>query len=118
MTAFEAHGTLLHVGQRLASSVCSTNVVVLDPGSATEPPTCGGAQMKAGSLIPCSDGDKPCSDMPVHSVAGSIYWDEATGTQLQCTRSGSGDLRMHGSRMVVVAPTLRRRALQYTDRPA
>jgi hypothetical protein len=107
MTAPGADGVLPHVGQRLESSVCRTNVVVLDPGSATEVPSCGGAHMNPGSLIPCSDPDRPGRGS-VHTVAGLVYWDETTRMKLRCTRSGSGLLSVHGREMVALSPTTHR----------
>jgi hypothetical protein len=81
----DASRPLLYVGRRLASSVCRTNVVVLDPGSATEVPRCDRAGRET-----------------VTTVAGSIYWDEATRMKVQCTRSGSGRLSLQGREMVVL----------------
>jgi hypothetical protein len=103
MTLPGARRELLYVGQRFESSVCSTNVVVLDPGSSTEVPSCGGSPMSRGALIPCSEPDQPGPES-VHTVAGSIYWDQVTGVKLRCTRSGSGWLSVHGRGMVVMPP--------------
>jgi hypothetical protein len=101
LTVSDASRPLLYVGQRLASSVCRTNVVVLDPGSATEVPRCGTVQMGPGSLVPCSVPDRAGRET-VTTVAGSIYWDEATRMKVQCTRSGSGRLSLQGREMVVL----------------
>jgi hypothetical protein len=107
----EALDRRIVAGQRLTSSVCSTNVVVLDPGSAAGLPSCGGAPMRQGALIPCSAPDRP-GPAPVRTVAGSIYWDEMTGMKVRCTRSGSGLLTLQGREMVAQSPAPHRRALQ------
>jgi hypothetical protein len=111
MTGPGANRAPLFAGQRLASSVCSTNVVVLDPGSATGLPSCGGSPMRQGALIPCSAPDRP-GPGPVRTVAGSIYWDEMTGMKVRCTRSGSGLLTLQGREMVMQFLAPHRRALQ------
>lgn len=90
----------LFAGQRLESRNCSTNVVVLDPGSSIDPPSCGGAPMRPGRVIGCSEPDRPGPE-PVQTVAGSIYWDQVTGIKLRCTRSGSGPLTLQGRLMVL-----------------
>ncbi len=105
MTVLGATRALPYVGQRFASNVCNTNVVVLDPGSSTEAPSCGGAPMRQGARIPCAEPDRP-GPGSVHTVAGSVYWDETTGMKLRCTRSGSGLLALHGRAMVVQSPAL------------
>jgi hypothetical protein len=114
MTASGANDALLYLGQRLKSSLCSTHVVVLDPGSATEVPLCGGAQMKPGALIPCSEPDRPVSGS-VRTERGSVYSDETTGLKLRCTRSGSGMLSVHGREMFVLPPAPTRRPLERAD---
>jgi hypothetical protein len=88
----------LFAGQRLESRNCSTNVVVLDPGSSIDPPSCGAAPMRPGRLICCSEPDRAGPE-PVQTVVGSIYWDEVTGIKLRCTRSGSGLLTLQGRPM-------------------
>jgi hypothetical protein len=113
MTKPGASRELVYVGQRFESSVCSTKVVALDPGSAAEVPSCGGAPMRQGAFIPCSEPDQP-SPESVHSVAGSIYWDQVTGMKLRCTRSGSGLLTLHARVMVILPPSPHRRAPQKT----
>jgi hypothetical protein len=101
MNAQQENGTPLHVGQRFESTSCSTNVVVLDPGSAGEAPSCGGARMKPGAVIRCSERVRP-GPRPARTVAGSIYWDETTGMKLRCTRSGSGVLSLQGRTMLAL----------------
>src|SRR5712671_6715388 len=103
MTMPGTTGALPHEGQQLESSVCSTNVVVLDPGSSTEVPGCGGSPMRRGAVIRCSEPDRP-GPGPVRTTAGSIYWDETTGMRVRCTRSGSGLLTLHGREMVLQSP--------------
>src|SRR5260370_39352462 len=103
MTVLRARRALPYVVQRLASVVCNTNVVVLDPGSSIEAPRCGGAPMRQGARIPCAEPDRPRPE-PVRTVAGSVYWDETTGMKLRCTRSGSGLLTLHGRAMLVQSP--------------
>ena len=103
MTVLGAKSALPYAGQRLASIVCNTNVVVLDPGSSIEAPRCGWAPMRQGARIPCAEPDRPRPES-VHTVAGSVYWDETTGMKLRCTRSGSGLLTLHGRAMLVQSP--------------
>lgn len=88
-------------GQRLASSVSDTNIVVLDPGSATELPSSGGYPMRPGRYIPCSlPGTR--STEPADTVSGSVYEDPDTGLTVLCTRSGAGVLAVHGRELVRV----------------
>jgi hypothetical protein len=95
----------LRVGQRLASAVCSANVIVIEPGCATEVPWCGGEPMKPGALLACSEPDWPGAGS-ARTVAGVLYWDEATGLKLACTRSGSSELSVAGRGMVQTKPVL------------
>jgi hypothetical protein len=86
-------------GQRFESRRCGTNVVVLDPGSATEPPNCGGEPMRPGALITCGEPDRPGPEA-IQAIAGFVYWDQVSGMKLRCTRSGSGLLSAQGREMV------------------
>nr|BFE36754.1 hypothetical protein GCM10010200_090050 [Actinomadura rugatobispora] len=94
-------------GQRLASSVSDTNIVVLDPGSATEPPSSGGSPMRPGRYLPCSLPATRRTE-PVDTVSGSVYEDPATGLTVLCTRSGAGALAVHGRELVMVPRTVYR----------
>jgi hypothetical protein len=94
------------MGQRFASNVCSTNVVLLDAGSASALPECGGVPMQPSSIIACST--PAASDEPVQTVGGLIYLDPVTGMALRCTRSGLGRLTLEGREMIAQNPqTLR-----------
>jgi hypothetical protein len=102
MTADRMDAAVLRVGQRFESAVCSTNVIVLDPGTARELPTCGGKPMRPGSLIRCSAQDQR-DPVSVRMTAGVVYSDAMTGLKLACTRSGSGVLGVAGREMVALS---------------
>jgi len=108
MTTPGRNMALPYFGQRLASRVSRTNIVVLDPGLAAELPSSGGFSMKEGGYIPCSEPDTRGSE-PNHAVAGSVYRDPHTGLTVLCTRSGSGGLSVHGRELIVVPRGVDRR---------
>ena len=88
-------------GQRLESSVGSTCIVVLEPGSATVAPTSGGRPMRPGRYLPCS-GTAEYARAAEPAVAGSTYRDPVTGMTVLCVRSGPGVLAVHGRELVRV----------------
>jgi hypothetical protein len=108
-----ASGAVVYVGQGFTSSVCSTNVVVLDPGSAREVPAYGGSATSPGVFIPCGEADRPGQGF-VHTVVDLVYWDETTGMKLRCTRSGSGLLSVQGHETVALSRAARRWGRQGT----
>ena len=79
----------IRIGQRLASAVCSTNVVVLAVGSCAQIPECDDLPMRQGPIIPCYETDATHPG-DLHTLAGNVYFDLATGLTLRCTRSGTG----------------------------
>jgi len=83
-------------GQRLASQVCSTNVIVLQTGDARTVPECGGLPMVPGRPVPCSDTGQRAGES--QALAGTIYEDVATGLIVRCTISGPGRLTLEGRR--------------------
>lgn len=82
-------------GQRLASRVCATNIIVLQAGRARAVPECGGVPMVSGLPIPCGEPEPGVRDA-AETVAGTVYADPATGLLVRCTRSGSGRLTLEG----------------------
>lgn len=90
----------LVVGQRLASAVCSANVVVLEIGSSAVELRCGGAAMVPGAPIPCSSPGR--ADPRLRTVAGETYRDDASGLMVRCTGSGRGALTVDGRVLAVV----------------
>ena len=96
-------------GQRLASAVGRTCIVVLDAGTATEAPTAGGHPMRRGRYIPCSEQVDDRKLAPV--VAGCMYRDAVSGLTVLCTRSGNETLAVHGRELLRVPRTPRRDAV-------
>src|SRR5258708_9110234 len=84
MTVLGATRALPYVGQRFASNVCNTNVVVLDPGSSTEAPSCGGAPVRQGARVSCAEPDRP-GPRSVPTGAGSGFSGETTGAEPRFT---------------------------------
>jgi hypothetical protein len=86
----------LSPGVRLASVVCSTEVIVVqvsDPYAVIE---CGGAPMvAAGGVSPCSaapqDGDE------VGSLIGKRYGGPSAAVELLCVKAGAGRLSVNGA---------------------
>jgi hypothetical protein len=84
----------LKAGQRLASTVCDAEVVVVKaPGGEVEV-CCGGAPMvELGQQGERGDLDASLGDPP---LLGKRYADEDAGLELLCTKPGKGALTLDG----------------------
>ena len=83
-------------GTKLASVVCSTEVIVIRPPTADVSVECGGASMVAADAAP----DEPSGDLAdghdEGTPLGTRYHHEASGLELLCTRAGDGSLAADG----------------------
>jgi hypothetical protein len=82
-------------GVRLASAVCSTEVIVVqvsDPAAVIE---CGGAPMVvAGTPLPCSA--TPQSGPAGGSRIGKRYGGPTAAVEVLCVKAGAGTLAVNG----------------------
>jgi hypothetical protein len=90
----------LRPGDQLASTACSTRVVVIRvPDGAPPALACGGRPMvPAAAGPPVAPGPEPAV-----TLIGKRYVDAAEGLELLCTSSGSGELSADGEPMTVRA---------------
>ncbi len=90
----------LRPGDQLASTVCTTRVVVVRAPAGGEPViTCGGDPMVAaagGRPAPAAGGDAV-------TLIGKRYVDAADAVELLCTFSGTGELACDGVPMTLKA---------------
>lgn len=93
--------TDLDVGNRLCSTVCDTEIIVVRGPSGLVELGCGGHPMTAnsvralGSPEPGADGG---------TVLGKRYVDEQTGLEVLCTKPGTGSLAVDGRALTIKAP--------------
>lgn len=80
----------LRPGQRLRSSVCTTEVVVIKATSGDVDLRCGGQVM-----VPVP-GEEPSPGLVLTDTSGTLlgkrYEHEASGLELLCTKAGAGGL--------------------------
>ncbi len=99
----------LRPGDQLASTVCSTRVVVIRAPAERQPLiACGGSPM-----VPRTPGPQPPSGGPgpqppsggadAVTLIGKRYVDAAETVELLCTSSGAGELSCDGAPMTVKA---------------
>ncbi|GAF48888.1 hypothetical protein RW1_062_00120 [Rhodococcus wratislaviensis NBRC 100605] len=81
---------LIKSGERLRSTVCETEVVVVRVGSPEVDVTCGGAQMAKISDSSPRTGE-PASGLAGGSQLGKRY-EHPTGLELLVTKAGTGSL--------------------------
>jgi hypothetical protein len=89
----------LRPGDQLASTVCTTRVVVIRVPA--EPPliACGGSPMVPAATAP----PPPASQAEAVTLIGKRYVDAAETVELLCTSSGAGALSCAGAEMAVKA---------------
>jgi len=89
----------LRPGEQLASTVCSTRVVVVRAPAEGQPViTCGG-----GPMVPASSA-KPVPDADATgTLIGKRYVDASGTLELLCTSSGAGELSCDGAAMTIKA---------------
>jgi hypothetical protein len=90
----------LKPGVQLASTVCTTRVVVVKAPAERQPVIeCGGSPMVAAA-----PGAKPVPPGPdAATLIGKRYVDAAESVELLCTSSGAGALTCDGAPMTVKA---------------
>ena len=88
----------LRPGDQLASTVCTTRVVVIRVPADQQPLIeCGGSPMVAGT-----PGGKPSPGGPdAVTLIGKRYVDAAGSVELLCTSSGTGALTCDGEPMTI-----------------
>ncbi len=82
-------------GDRLKSTVCETQVIVVRAPGAEVELTCGGAPMV--SLDADVPGGALDADQAEGTLLGKRYADEDLGIELLCTKAGKGSLRLNGA---------------------
>lgn len=82
----------LKTGQRLQSSVCDTEVIVVRPPSSPVDLRCGNVPMV--ELGGPRDASRPAPPDGPGSQLGKRYADEATGLEVLCTKAGAGTLSL------------------------
>jgi hypothetical protein len=82
----------LRPGDQLASTACTTRVVVVRVSATTEPAiTCGGSPM-----VPAEGARPQSADAGAVTLIGKRYVDATDAVELLCTFSGRGELCCDG----------------------
>jgi hypothetical protein len=90
----------LRPGDQLASTVCTTRVVVIRAPRERRPLiACDGSPMVPGPVAPLSSND----GADAATLIGKRYVDATETVELLCTSSGVGALSCDGARMTVKA---------------
>jgi hypothetical protein len=90
----------LRPGDQLASTVCTTRVVVIRAPRDRRPlVACDGSPMVPGPVVPLS----PNGDADAATLIGKRYVDATETVELLCTSSGAGALSCDGAPMTVKA---------------
>lgn len=85
----------LKAGQRLASTVCDAEVVVVKAPAGDVEVGCGGAPMvEVGQDAPPATLDGSLGEAV---LLGKRYADEEAGLELLCTKAGAGALTLDGT---------------------
>ena len=85
----------LKAGQRLASTVCDAEVVVVKAPDGDVEVGCGGAPMvEVGQDVERGTPDESIGDA---ALLGKRYADEEAGLELLCTKAGAGALTLGGA---------------------
>lgn len=99
----------IKVGDRLASAVCETQVIVVRPPKEDLIVTCGGAPMVPLAEAPANAAGAPDGDEG--TVLGKRYVLAEQGLELLCTKPGGGSLRVGD----VVLPVKEAKSLPSSD---
>ncbi|MFD0901991.1 hypothetical protein [Actinomadura sediminis] len=92
----------LRPGTQLASTVCTTKVVVVRaPAQCAPVIACGGSPMAAASGAPAKPA--PSGDAADATLVGKRYVDDAGTVELLCVSSGAGELTCDGAPMTIKA---------------
>ncbi|MEU5880587.1 hypothetical protein [Spirillospora sp. NPDC047279] len=96
--------TQLRPGDQLASTVCTTRVVVVRaPAGSGAVLTCGEAPMVPASTVPAAKpgGGGQGGDDGTGTLIGKRYTDAGGTIELLCTMSGAGELRCDDAPMTL-----------------
>ena len=87
-------------GDQLASTVCTTRVVVVRaPAEGAPVIACGGRPMIPATSAPAS----PSADTEIATLIGKRYVNGAETLEVLCTSSGAGELTCDGVAMAIKA---------------
>jgi hypothetical protein len=86
----------LKPGTKLASTVCTAEVIVVRPPTEAVSIECGGAPMVAADDAPDEPTGTPAPAFAEGTPLGKRYHHEASGIELLCTRAGDGSLTADG----------------------
>ena len=86
---------VLSPGVRLASAVCTTEVVVVRVGDAQAVIECGGLPMRAAGTPP-TPGAVPAPGLDGGSLIGKRYGGADAPVELLCVKAGAGTLAAGG----------------------
>lgn len=90
---------VIKVGDRLASVVCETQVIVVRPPKGEVTITCGGAPMQPLGEAPGERAPDALVDRERPTQLGKRYVSPDLGLELLCTKAGDGTLRADGTVM-------------------
>lgn len=97
----------LRPGEQLASTVCTTRVVVVRAPAQVRPAiACGGGPMVPAAGKPAAPSGGPAGasgDAANATLVGKRYVDEAGTVELLCVSSGTGELTCDGAPMSIKA---------------
>jgi hypothetical protein len=96
--------TGLAVGERLRSSSCGTEVIVVHVPDRPVELTCGGHPMSASTPDAAVVERAVAADGDGGTLLGKRYVDEPTGLEVLCTRPGNGKLAADGRDLTIKAP--------------
>ena len=86
----------MKAGQKMRSTVCATEIVVVRPPNGPAEITCGGqAMVMAAPDAPAPSG-APDPDAAGGTLLGKRYADEELGLEVLCTKPGDGSLGVNG----------------------
>jgi hypothetical protein len=92
----------LKPGMRLRSTVCATEVMVIQAPADPVALTCGGAPLQPLGA-PAPAGGAPAGDAAGGTQIGKRYVDAAGQLELLCTKPGAGTLAADGTPLAVKA---------------
>jgi hypothetical protein len=94
---------VLKPGTRLRSTVCATEVMVIQAPSAPVALRCGGAPLAPLGGAPGAGTDGPAPDAAGGTQIGKRYVNAAGDLELLCTKPGAGSLAADGEPLAIKA---------------
>ena len=89
----------IKAGQRLHSTVCGTNVVIVKGATGVDL-TCGGAPFEDG---PGEASGSPAAGFDEGTLLGKRYEDPETGIEVLCVKPGAGSIAVDGRLLTLKA---------------